>query len=171
MDTNEESRRRIGPRAALAIVLVVSVGMLATGFISQTATPTPPPAAVEPTETPAPIETPDPEPAPVETVKPEPSETAQPEPEESTATLADAIRAAFPEAPKPPGVKFFEGVWGDYTEVTDDRVGQPGTYAGMVGMPSSYEPRLVEFAGGTATVTPKRFDAFKDTTELEIIVN
>jgi hypothetical protein len=155
--------------------LALGFGLLLTGLIPQTTAtePVEPPAVAQPTAPVAePADEPAPQPEPSETSKPEPTETvapAEPDKDAATAPLAEAIRDAFPEAPYP-GVAFFEGTWGEYTPVTDDRVVEPGVYAGVIGILSNVEPRLVKYAGGTATVTPGRFDGFKNTTELVITV-
>ena len=98
---------------------------------------------------------------PSTTPAPAPQPTATPE--ETLPTLAEALRDEYP------GIAFFEGTWGDYTPASDDRVGQPGVYAGIVGITGS-GPKTVKFNGGTAVITPGRFDGFKNTTELLIEV-
>lgn len=145
-------------KPAAIVTIVLAVGLLATGLLA-TATVEQPPAA---------IETPMAEPtAPEQPTSPEQPREQSPAPAPNTSssdtlpTLVEALREAYP------GIAFFEGAWGDYIPAPDERVGQPGVYAGVVGVTG---PKTVEFDGGTAVVTPKRFDGFKNTTELVIEV-
>lgn len=147
-------------KPAAIITVVLAIGLLATGLLA-TSTVEQPPAAIE---TSAPTEPTPAAPAPQQPSEPalEPTPTATPAPVEALPTLADALRSEYP------GIAFFEGAWGDYAPAPDERVGQPGVYAGVVGITSG--SKTVKFDGGTAVITPGRFDGFKNTTELVIEV-
>lgn len=107
------------------------------------------------------------EPAPVEpTTAPEPEPSEANEPDAALPTLADAIRDAYPLAPDP-GILFFEGEWLSWTLTSDDKVGQPGVYAGIVGRTTQ---KVVKFDGGTAIISQGNFDAPTNTTQLLISV-
>lgn len=161
----------LAPKAAVAVALILALGLpIGAGFLPR-AEPLPV-AEPAPTAAPAPEqEVPAPDPDPVATPEPEatpeaPAAEPTPEPEEaSTLTLAEAVREAFP------GAEFYEGTWGDFTPAAEERAGEPGVYAAVVGMVSS-SAKTVEFAGGSATITPGAFTAFGETaTKLEITVN
>lgn len=162
MTEYELPKRRWATMVTILFVVLIAAGIAALFFFApKTETPPtaePAPATTQPVEPEAPAE---PAPAPVATQAPAPQPTATPE--ETLPTLAEALRDEYP------GIAFFEGTWGDYTPAPDDRVGQPGVYAGIVGITGS-GPKTVKFDGGTAVITPGRFDGFKNTTELLIEV-
>lgn len=158
----ELPKRRWATTVTVLFVALIAAAIAALFFFAPKAE-TPPnaepaPVATQPVEQPAPAE---PDPAPEATQAPAPQPTT--EPEEALPTLAEALRDEYP------GIAFFEGTWGDYTPASDDRVGQPGVYAGIVGITGS-GPKTVKFNGGTAVITPGRFDGFTNTTELLIEV-
>lgn len=162
MTEYELPKRRWATMVTIAFIVLIAAAIAALFFYApKTETPLaaePAPVATQPVEQPAPAPA---APAPEVTQAPAPQPTATPE--ETLPTLAEALRDEYP------GIAFFEGTWGDYTPATDDRVGQPGVYAGIVGITGS-GPKTVKFDGGTAVITPGRFDGFKNTTELLIEV-
>lgn len=161
MDQPTRAKWKAFVAPTLAVVIIVAGLFVVPNLAPKAETPPvaePAPAVTQPVEQPAPEPAAPADPAPTEAPEPEPTETA-----EALPTLAEALRDAYP------GIAFFEGTWGDYTPATDDRVGQPGVYAGIVGITGS-GPKTVKFDGGTAVITPGRFDGFKNTTELLIEV-
>lgn len=148
----------------IAIALpIVALVVFAPKNEAPVAAPTPTVVVTE-----APVEPEQPaEPAPAEpTTAPEPEPSETEEPDAALPTLADAIRDAYPDAPDP-GILFFEGEWTTWTPAADDRVGEPGVYAGIVGRTSQ---KVVKFDGGTAIIAPGNFDGFTNTTQLNITV-
>lgn len=158
-----ELPKRRWATAVTVLFIVLIATAIASLFLFAPKTEVPPVAEPAPAVT-QPVEQPNPE--PVATADPAPTKAPEPEPVETAETLptlAEALRDAYP------GIAFFEGTWGDYTPATDDRVGQPGVYAGIVGITAS-GPKTLKFHSGTAVITPGRFDGFKNTTELLIEV-
>lgn len=158
----------IAYRAVTALAILLPVAAVAAVIIFAPKTEAPvaePQPTVVVTEAPVePGQPAEPAPEPDPTTEPDPEPTK--EPDAALPTLADAIRDAYPDAPDP-GILFFEGEWTAWTPAADERVGEPGVYAGIVGRTSQ---KVVKFDGGTAIIAPGNFDGFTNTTQLNITV-